>query len=230
MNEDDGREYIPAIQHELSAVVVAVGEVLYGLTMLPEFLYARVNAADCFAGGIVLAYRKTLPTFNRKGCNLLLENLTCNSGHGLIGIASFAFAVGALNNLTVRFLEISIQRLVVVTKGEVVHREAFVCRGHAIGCDCHLELFLLDLDIEALPLQVGLRFDGIKSLSADFFSRSYMRSNGNHVFRRVFFPILSNKFIFRALIMKGRALFVDVFQSEFHPGQGADRFHGQQPN
>ena len=75
-------------------------------------------------------------------------------------VAFFAFAVGALNNLTVRFLEISIQRLVVVTKGEVVHREAFVCRGHAIGCDCYLELFLLDLDIEALPLQVELRLDG----------------------------------------------------------------------
>ena len=180
--------------------------------MLPEFLYARVNAADCFAGGIVLAYRKTLPSFNRKGCNLLLENLTCNSGHGLIGITSFAFAVGALNNLTVRFLEISIQRFVVVTKGEVVHREAFVCRGHAIGCDCHFELFLLDLDIEALPLQVGLRLDGIKSLSADFFSRSYMCGNGNHIFRRVLLPILSNKFIFRAPIMERHALFIDVFQ------------------
>ena len=94
--------------------------------MFSEFIHTGINPADHFTGRIVLADGKALLALDRHCSKLLFKYLTGDTWHRLIRITTLALAVGTLDFLAICLSEECTERLVVVTKGQVVHSEALV--------------------------------------------------------------------------------------------------------
>ena len=115
LNETNCGEDIPTVNDELTAVVITVGHVFYGLAVLFVFIDTCKDAANHLTVRVVFAYRKTLLILNRQRCNLLFKNLAGDARQGLIGISSLTLAVGALDHLASCLFEGDIKGLIVVT-------------------------------------------------------------------------------------------------------------------
>ena len=212
LNETNCGEDIPTVNDELTAVVITVGHVFYGLAVLFVFIDTCKDTANHLTVRVVFAYRKTLLILNRQRCNLLFKNLAGDARQGLIGISSLTLAVGALDHLASCLFEGDIKGLIVVTKADIIHREPLVCRYHTFGGDGQFELFLLlCLNSKVLAFQKAFCFYGIKAVRRNICSVCQIVSNSHYIFRWIPLSVIGYKFVFCALIMKRDTILIDVF-------------------
>ena len=114
--ENDRREDIPAVNNELTAIVITVGHIFYGIAVLLEIIDTCKNATNHIAVRVIFTNRKSLLLLNRQRCKLLFKNLASDAWHGLIGISSFTLAVRSLNNFPACLYETHIKRLIAITE------------------------------------------------------------------------------------------------------------------
>ena len=179
--------------------------------MLLKFLHAGEYPADHIAIRIVFADRKALLILNRHTGYLLFKNLESDSGHGLIRVSPFAFAIRTLNHFPVRLFEIHIKRLIIVAKAQVVHCKALISGFHTLGSYRQFKfLLLLCLYCKFLSFKVALCLHGAKALCGNIRTVCYMVSHVHHILQRVPLSVLGHNFILRALVMKRHAVLIDI--------------------
>ena len=116
LHKNNGWKDVPAINDKLPAVIITIGQILYCVAMLFKLIYTGINSANHITIRVIPADGEALLFLNRQRGKLLLKHLTGDTRHSLIWISTFALAVGAFDDCTIRFFEISIQRLIVVTE------------------------------------------------------------------------------------------------------------------
>ena len=114
LDEEDRREDIPAVDHELTPVIIAVGQIFDGIFISFEFLYTGINAADHLAARFVFANGKVLLLLHRQGGKLLFKYLTSKARQGHVGYLLFALSVVPLDDISICPLKTDAQGHIVI--------------------------------------------------------------------------------------------------------------------